>query len=305
MDFKEERFNRNCLALGRQGQIQLQDMNIAAVGIGGHGYNLSLMLAHLGIGSMTLIDDDKAEDSNLNRLLGLSQNDVGKKKVKILKKYIRKINPNIAVKAIPYKADHPKAISALKSSSLIIGAVDSENSRLFMNGLSVQYLIPFIDLGCGIESSKDGDIEYAGGQIRFVIPGITPCLICINGINLQRARQETLSTSELQGEIARGYVQGFNIPQPSIISLNLTICSLACTQILFFSTGLHKTDFYLYYDFLNQRLEKIDAKRSADCIVCSPDGILGKGDILPIRVNNSGSNNNYPFAKSEKHGDTG
>jgi len=282
--------------------MRLKDLDVAIVGVGGHGYNLSLMLVHLGVGSIKLIDDDSIDESNLNRLIGLKRSDVEKKKVKILAKYIRKINPKIKVKAISYKADHPEALSDLKNSSLIVGTVDSENGRLILNSISVQYLIPFIDLGCGIEASNNGVIKSAGGQIRFVIPGVTPCLICIDGINLQRAHQETLAPSELQGEIERGYVQGFNLPQPSIVSLNMTICSMACTQILFFATGLKETDFYLYYDLLNQRLEKIEAKRSEDCIVCSSDGILGRGDTIPINLKKVSSGNNYPFAKRNQHG---
>ena len=43
-------------------------MKIAVVGAGGHGYNLVLMLAHLGVGSITVVDDDTIEITNLKKL---------------------------------------------------------------------------------------------------------------------------------------------------------------------------------------------------------------------------------------------
>lgn len=272
-------------------------MSIAIVGIGGHGYNLGLMLAHLGLGHLILIDHDIVELSNLNRLLGITSSELGRRKVIVLKKKIKQVNSDIRVTAFPYKAEHNNAIDLLKHASLIVGATDSEASRIFLNRISIQYLIPFVDMGCGITASDDGKIKSAGGQIRFVVPGVTPCLVCIGGIDVQRARQETLSENELQGEIERGYVQGFHLPQPSIVSLNMTTCSIACTEILFFATGLQITDFYLYYDFLSQQIKKIQANKNENCVVCSSSAYLGRGDSIPINPLLSDTPNNYPSTR--------
>jgi len=275
-------YNRNIKALGKQGQESLKSSHIGIIGAGGHGFNLILMLSHLGIGNLTIIDNDTVEESNLNRLLGLGRKSIGKYKVHVLKKKIYAINPKIKVTVLPYKVENEKSLIALKDNSLIVGASDSESCRLTSNDFSVQYMIPFIDLGCGINTDKKGNIQNAGGQIRFILPGITPCLLCINGIDLERAKQESLSENELNEEIERGYIKGVNIPQPSLISLNMTICSLAVTQIVFFLTGLQPIDYYLYYDFLKGSITKIDAERKKDCIVCSKEGLLGKGDTIKI-----------------------
>ena len=294
-------YDRNCRAFGAEGQQRLQELHIAVVGVGGHGFNLALMLAHLGVGQLSVIDHDTIESSNLNRLLSLGPRFIGINKVIAGKQCINRINPRIRVWAIPQTATHPESIAAIKDASLIVGASDSEDCRVFLNQIAVQYLKPFLDMGCGIRAGEDGKIDVAAGQLRFVIPGVTPCLLCIDGINLQRARQERLSNTELTSELQRGYVQGFNIPQPSVVSLNMSMCSLACSQILFFATGLQETSFYLYYDVLNNRLETIEADRRDDCVVCSAGGVLGRGDTVPLDTSSSNEEFNFPAVRNVRY----
>jgi hypothetical protein len=70
------------------------------VGCGGIGYWLALQLAMMGAQNLTLIDGDKVEPSNLNRLpipLRMS----GEWKVKALKAQIRMLRPQVRVVCMP------------------------------------------------------------------------------------------------------------------------------------------------------------------------------------------------------------
>ena len=54
----EERFDRNIRFFGKQGQARLRSASVAIVGVGGLGLHVAQQLAHLGVGALTLIDDE-------------------------------------------------------------------------------------------------------------------------------------------------------------------------------------------------------------------------------------------------------
>src|SRR5438552_13194346 len=64
----EARFSRQQLVFGDTGQRAISGKKVGIVGLGGLGTQITQALAHLGVGSFVLVDDDKVEASNLNRL---------------------------------------------------------------------------------------------------------------------------------------------------------------------------------------------------------------------------------------------
>ena len=63
------------------------------IGVGGVGAWVAIYLAMSGAKEITLVDADKLELSNLNRL-PFSENDIGKHKVDVVKEFIVKIRPD-------------------------------------------------------------------------------------------------------------------------------------------------------------------------------------------------------------------
>jgi adenylyltransferase/sulfurtransferase len=74
-----------------EGQIMLLNSKVAIIGLGGLGSPCSIYLAASGIGSLSLIDDDLIELSNLQRQIIYSLDDIGKKKILSCKKKIKYI----------------------------------------------------------------------------------------------------------------------------------------------------------------------------------------------------------------------
>ena len=84
-----EVFNRQVLLFGEEGQKNISDITASIVGAGGLGSIVFEMLARLGVGKIILVDDDRVETTNLNRLIGAKKKDVSSFKVDVLKEHAK------------------------------------------------------------------------------------------------------------------------------------------------------------------------------------------------------------------------
>ena len=76
--------------INEEGQEKLLNSKVAIIGAGGLGCPVGLYLAGAGIGSITIIDNDHIEISNLNRQIAFSIHDIGLSKSKCLETAIKK-----------------------------------------------------------------------------------------------------------------------------------------------------------------------------------------------------------------------
>ncbi len=79
---------------------KLKDAHVAVFGLGGVGGYALEALARVGIGSLTLIDGDVIEPSNINRQLLAVNSTIGMPKVEVAKERVKDINPLCNVKTI-------------------------------------------------------------------------------------------------------------------------------------------------------------------------------------------------------------
>ncbi len=226
-------FDRSVRALGSAGQRLLGEISVAIVGLGGTGSVVAQELAHLGVREITLLDPDVVEISNLNRLVGSSRSDVGKPKVEVAATLVRGVNKGVRVEPIKGSAINSGEAQSLLRQDFIFGCTDTQGSRALLNQLAYQYMIPTIDLGMRIDA-KDGTVEGVVGRVQMLAPGL-PCLVCQKLLDPEGVRRDLLSEEERAKD---PYIVGAAVPQPSVISLNTTIASLAVTMFLSAVTGL-------------------------------------------------------------------
>ena len=95
----QDRFDRNMRFFGKDGQDEIAKAHVAIVGIGGLGTHVVQQLSLLGIGHLTLIDNEELDVTNLNRYVGVRHSDpiTGTMKVIIGERTAKEINPNIKV----------------------------------------------------------------------------------------------------------------------------------------------------------------------------------------------------------------
>lgn len=90
-------FVRTQMLLGTEGMERLQRAHVAVFGIGGVGGYVAEALARSGIGQLTLIDNDRVSESNLNRQIIATYDTIGREKVRVMQERLLSISPETEV----------------------------------------------------------------------------------------------------------------------------------------------------------------------------------------------------------------
>lgn len=274
------KFDRQVRAFGKDGQLALSALTVAIVGLGGTGSVVAQQLAYLGVTRFVLIDPDKVESTNLNRLVGATTSDIDRSKVDVAADHIKRINATGQCQVVQGDVTHPDVASTLTAADFIFGCTDSMASRAVMNQLAYQYYIPCIDMGVAI-GAKAGTVTYIGGRVQMLSPGLA-CLVCTDKLDSEQVRREMMTPEERSKD---SYIVGEQVPQPAVISLNSQVSSAAVTMFLSAVTGIPAKARLLTFDAMRGTVRPVAADPRPYCIVCSVEGALGQGArwALPTR----------------------
>jgi molybdopterin/thiamine biosynthesis adenylyltransferase len=282
---RDARHSRQLPLLGVATQEALSKARVAVVGLGGLGSFVALELAYLGVGHLILIDPDRIELSNLNRLIGAAPEDAGRYKVDVFRELIERLTPGVAVTAVAAPLLDSAALDHAKAADLLLGCVDTHGARLSLNHLSIRYLIPLIDAGTGARLETDNVDAKLGGQVQIVAPG-TGCLECRGFIHPQRAAYD-LAPPELQ-EYERNHGYGTEEARPSVIFLNGVVASMqvAETARTFTAASAQKdvNPKLVMYDAQAQRTFPAAVRYSPECATCGTHGVTGLADLAPLQA---------------------
>lgn len=92
-------FSRTANLIGEPAVKRLQGCRVAVFGLGGVGGYTVEALARAGVGALDLIDGDTIAESNLNRQIIATTNNIGQAKCTAAQKRVAAINPDICVTA--------------------------------------------------------------------------------------------------------------------------------------------------------------------------------------------------------------
>ena len=144
-------FSRTEILLGKEAVKKLQSAHVAVFGVGGVGGYVVEALARSGIGTLTLIDNDKVSLSNLNRQIIALHSTIGKYKTEVAKARIEDINPNANV----YTRELfvlPETIEEIDFSGFdyVVDAIDTVRGKLAIIQSAKEKNIPVISaMGAG------------------------------------------------------------------------------------------------------------------------------------------------------------
>lgn len=278
----DKTYSRQVLAFTDKGQKKLENVNVGIVGLGGIGSQVFQQLSHLGVENFILIDDDIIEKSDLSRVAGSTYEDVisGLPKVEIMKRLGKFINNNINAECVIGDVNHKSVAMRLRNTDVVFCCTDNMSSRMVINRIAHQYLIPFFDLGIDIQPTKDGKIRRIGGHIVLISPD-NHCLDCLGFIDHKLLSYE-MANNRIR--ISNPYIQGSdNSHAPSVISLNGAIASMTITEFIHFTTGCmdrQSEKRYQVYDGVNGLFKLIQMKKINECKVCKE--ILALGDLAEL-----------------------
>lgn len=145
------RWNRTKLLLGEEAVERLQNKKVLVFGIGGVGSYTIEALARSGMGSLTIVDKDVVDETNINRQLIATTKTIGEEKTKIMKERILAINPDCKVEAISmfYLPETANEI-AFSEFDYIVDAVDTVTAKLAIVCRAKEEGIPVISsMGTG------------------------------------------------------------------------------------------------------------------------------------------------------------
>ena len=227
-----QRYSRNILLIGNQGQTKLLNSKVLVCGCGGLGSTVIMNLAGSGIGTIGLIDDDVVEVSNLNRQF--IHKNIGEDKVTSAKKRILEYNPEITVNTYKIRLDENNYQSIVKDYDVIIDCFDSYKSKILLNDIAVE---------TGKTLIHGGVTEYFG-QVTVIKPS-TPCLRCI------------FPDIDLGKEVPKGILSPVVSTVASIQSME------AVKQIL--NTGEPLEGLLLTYNALTNDFKKLKITKNTSC----------------------------------------
>ncbi|MGX9574271.1 HesA/MoeB/ThiF family protein [Mesorhizobium sp. f-mel] len=174
--------------LGANSENILRSATVGIVGAGGGGSHIVQQFAHIGVGGYVIADPDFIEDTNTNRLIGGTLDDVAvaRPKVDIAARMIRGLQPDARIVLVPGKWQD--AVDDFKQCDVIVGAVDSFKDRDELERFARKHLIPYVDIGMDVHAIG-GAGHLVTGQVILSMPG-EPCLRCCGLITDERLTQE-------------------------------------------------------------------------------------------------------------------
>jgi molybdopterin/thiamine biosynthesis adenylyltransferase/rhodanese-related sulfurtransferase len=247
-DDKRRRYSRHLLIpeVGEEGQLKLLDSRVLLIGAGGLGSPASLYLAAAGVGKLGIVDDDRVDDSNLQRQIVHSTQELGELKAESAKRTVQALNPDVEV--VPYlerlSSENIDRILA-DGWDVIVDGTDNFPTRYLVNDAAVWHDIPLVY----------GSIYRFEGQVSVFKPHDGPCYRCLF---------PEPPPPELAPSCAEGGVLGV---LPGIVG------SMQANEALKLLLGMGDplVGRLLLFDALASEFSEVTVRRNPSCPVCGDD----------------------------------
>ncbi len=120
-----------------EGQKKLKAASVLVIGSGGLGSPLLLYLAAAGVGRIGIVDFDVVDDSNLQRQVLFSVDDVGKPKAVLARKRLQSLNPHIEVEVYNTQFTKENALDIIQHYDVVADGTDNFPTRYLVNDACV------------------------------------------------------------------------------------------------------------------------------------------------------------------------
>lgn len=224
------------------GQQALLEAHALVVGLGGLGSPSALYLAAAGVGSLTLVDHDSVDVSNLQRQIIHDQTWVGQAKVDSAAARIAALNPDTRLETIAARPDGPELDAVVAHADVVLDGTDNFVARYAINAACVRTKTPLVS-GAAIRLE---------GQITVIDPrrDDAPCYRCLYG----DAGDEALNCAE----------NGVAAPLVGIVG---SVQAMEAMKIIA-GVGESLAGYVLHLDAKRMEWRKLKLTKDPDCRTC-------------------------------------
>ena len=166
------RYSRHILLaeMGVEAQARISAAHALIIGLGGLGSPAALYLASAGVGTLTLIDHDRVDPTNLQRQIVHTEASVGMPKVDSAALALAAINSTILIHAIAARAEGALLESAVAAASIVLDCTDNYQTRHAINRACVTHKKPLVS---GAALQFDGQLSVFDAR-----DASSPCYAC-------------------------------------------------------------------------------------------------------------------------------
>ncbi|MHA6911048.1 HesA/MoeB/ThiF family protein [Ralstonia pseudosolanacearum] len=166
------RYSRHILLdeIGIEGQSRLLAAHALVIGAGGLGAAALPYLAAAGIGTLTIVDDDSVDLTNLQRQIIHTTESVGHPKVESARQAIARLNPEVRVHTVRQRLDADGIGALLDGVTVVLDCSDNFATRQATNQACVRARVPLVS---GAAIRFDGQISVFDSRTGG------PCYACL------------------------------------------------------------------------------------------------------------------------------
>jgi molybdopterin-synthase adenylyltransferase len=167
------RYSRHILLddVGIEGQRRLLAAHALVIGAGGLGSPVALYLGTAGVGTITLVDDDLVELTNLQRQIAHDLSRLGQPKAESAARSIQAINPEVRVVPRVLRADARLLDELVAQADVVLDCSDNFRTRQAVNAACVANRRPLVS---GAAIGFDGQISVYDTRRAEA-----PCYACV------------------------------------------------------------------------------------------------------------------------------
>lgn len=276
---------RHAQAFGAGTTAMLGQLSVGVIGCSGTGGPVIEMLARLGVGELVLVDPDRVERKNLNRINNTFASDalVGRFKVHALADAVRAMALGTRVVTIPQSLFDPGVALRVAECDVVFGCMDSVDGRDLLNRISAFYLVPYFDVGVRLDADGLGGVDQICGTVHYLQPDGSSLLSrgLYTSDQLQAAALRRADPAAYEERLKEKYIIGVQEDRPAVVSVNTLFAAFAVNELL---ARLHS-----YRDDGNTGFAKFGMSLTQARLWADPDGEpcpalarqVGKGDVRP------------------------
>ena len=223
---------------GQRGQDTLSRLHVGIVGLGSVGSQVAEAVARSGVESVTLIDPDRVEEHNLDRLLNATSRSINQEKVRVAARayeaHSTAFSPRIT--ALAQSVHERDAYRAVLDCDFVFSCVDRPLARDVLNFVAISHLVPVIDGGVAVQIDTASDSIFGAHWRAQLITPYHQCMRCSGQYST------SMVTTELDGSLddpryIRNLPEGERTAGANVFSFSQHLASMETNFLLRYVLG--------------------------------------------------------------------